>query len=264
MILKYTYRTLITFTSQVSAHNFMLRCTPYPCSFQKSLTHTSSVIPHCLTAKSRDTFGNIVETGYVADMHDAFMFESAGVIDVSNIREPEEANPLFRYPSTLTEPDDAIRHAAAEIGPIGGNTQRWIADMADMLQQRFTYASGMTDVTTTASQALAQGHGVCQDYAHIAIALCREAGIAARYVNGFMTGEGATHAWIEYHDGTTWQAYDPTNNREVDDTYIKIAHGRDFNDCSINRGRFSGVTNQDIKVSLMVEQLKRYRQEQII
>lgn len=264
MILKYTYRTLITFTSQVSAHNFMLRCTPYVCAFQRSLEHTTSIIPHCRTAQSIDTFGNIVHTGYIADQHEAFMFESTGVIETSLTRIPEVPSALFRYPSALTEPDERIKQVASELGQHNGDVTQWIGEMSAMLQQQFAYASGTTDVTTTASQALAQGHGVCQDYAHIAISLCREAGIAARYVNGFMTGEGATHAWIEYHDGTTWQAFDPTNNKAVDDTYIKIAHGRDFNDCSINRGRFNGITNQNINVTLMVERLKRYQQEQII
>lgn len=261
MILKYTYRTLITFSTQVSSHTFMLRCTPYANEYQRLIEHKTSVIPNCLLTRSNDTFGSILETGYVADMHDTFMFESTGIIEIGNNRSIEKVNPLFHYHSELTTPDVAIRDAARLIG-MDMSVTEWVMRLSDYLQGHFQYESGATNVKTTASEAFSLGKGVCQDYAHIAIAMCREVGIAARYVNGFMIGEGATHAWIEYHDGERWLGFDPTNNRPVDDTYIKIAHGRDFNDCSINRGRFNGIAEQNIKVTLMVEQLKKLPKEQ--
>lgn len=260
MILRYTYRTLITFSAEVSSHNFMLRCVPYPVDYQRVLTQSTSVIPHCTVVRSSDTFGNIVQTGYVADSHDAFMFESIGTIDVSKKRMPEVLNPLFKYPTVLTSLDADMLNVIKDIGAPVNGVDQWVTCLSDYLHSHLVYESGATSVTTTASQAFALGKGVCQDYTHIAIALCREVGIPARYVNGFMIGEGATHAWLEYYDGTVWQAYDPTNNRVVDDTYIKIAHGRDFDDCSINRGRFCGTAQQEIKVSLMVERVRKVSQ----
>lgn len=239
----------------------MLRCKPFCNSYQKIIRHQTSVIPNCKTTESKDAFGNVLLTGYVEDSHDVFMFESAGIVETSRDRTPELLNPLYCYPSTLTEPDDAIKDAVAAVGAVRNDYREWVEAMSEYLKEHFTYESGTTDVTTSAAMALAQGKGVCQDYAHIAISMCRYAGIAARYANGFMTGEGATHAWIEYYDGITWQSFDPTNNRIVDDTYIKIAHGRDFNDCSINRGRFNGMAEQTIKIKLMVEQLKRLPKE---
>ncbi|MBQ3671009.1 MAG: transglutaminase family protein, partial [Treponema sp.] len=99
--------------------------------------------------------------------------------------------------------------------------------------------------------------GVCQDYAHLFIALCREAGIVARYVCGMSKGEGATHAWAEFFvpDGEfraangqnasgTWYGIDPTRNKFTDDDYVILAVGRDFSDCQVDRGVFCGSVEQ--------------------
>lgn len=120
----------------------------------------------------------------------------------------------------------------------------------------FTYESGVTNVQTIASEALVIGKGVCQDFAHILISLCRKAGIPARYITGFMLGEGFTHAWIEYYADGFWYGFDPTHNRAIiNEGYIKLAHGRDYQDCSIDKGVFIGLAQQDLEVSLKVEEI---------
>ena len=122
----------------------------------------------------------------------------------------------------------------------------------ELLFNHFTYKTGSTTNQTTAEMALAQGCGVCQDYAHILIALCRQQGIPARYIAGFMIGEGATHAWVEVYVNGKWLGIDPTHNRIVDDLYIKLAEGRDFADCIIDRGLFNGVAQQSQYVEVKV------------
>jgi transglutaminase-like putative cysteine protease len=91
---------------------------------------------------------------------------------------------------------------------------------------------------------------VCQDFAHILIALCRLSGILARYAAGFPEGEGSTHAWVEYYEDGSWKAVDPTHNRLVETGYIKLSHGRNFGDCSIEKGIFSGIAEQNLNVQL--------------
>jgi len=124
----------------------------------------------------------------------------------------------------------------------------------ELLNRHFIYKSGSTSITTTAETALRQGCGVCQDYAHILIALCRQQGIPARYVAGFMIGEGVTHAWIEIYAAGKWLAIDPTHNRIVDELYIKLSSGRDFGDCIIDRGIFRGIAKQQQAVTVLVEE----------
>ena len=107
----------------------------------------------------------------------------------------------------------------------------------------------------TAGEAFALGCGVCQDYAHILIALCRAKGIAARYVAGMIFGEGATHAWVEIYDNGIWHGLDPTQNKRIDDGYIKLAQGRDSRDCQLNRGVFCGTAIQQQNIYVTLEDL---------
>lgn len=85
----------------------------------------------------------------------------------------------------------------------------------------------VTSLDTPASEIIKTHQGVCQDYAHLMIALCRLHDIPARYVCGFMEGEGETHAWVEVCDGNAWHGFDPTHNEEISCGYVKLAHGRD-------------------------------------
>ena len=123
------------------------------------------------------------------------------------------------------------------------------------VHRSLAYERFVTDNTTTAQQALLLGKGVCQDFAHLMIAACRSAGLPARYANGLVLGEGETHAWVEvWHDGV-WLAYDPTHDCRVDWDYVKLAHGRDVDDCPTNRGRFYGWTSELMTVNCKLEQL---------
>ncbi|MDO4428293.1 MAG: transglutaminase domain-containing protein [Atopobiaceae bacterium] len=91
-------------------------------------------------------------------------------------------------------------------------------------------------------EALAQGRGVCQDYAHVMLAVCRRLGMDARYIAGMLDGEGATHAWVEVHDERgVWVGLDPTHDRAAGDSYIVIGHGRDYRDTKIDIGLFTGA-----------------------
>ena len=114
----------------------------------------------------------------------------------------------------------------------------------DIFRSFFSYRSGATDVRTCAEDAIALGCGVCQDYAQLLLGLLRAAGIPARYVAGLFEGEGSTHAWVEYYDGSCWHGVDPTRNRRVAADSIKLSHGRDSGDCQVDRGTFKGGADQ--------------------
>ncbi|MDT5028867.1 MAG: hypothetical protein QOE61_5293, partial [Micromonosporaceae bacterium] len=104
---------------------------------------------------------------------------------------------------------------------------------------------GVTSVTTTAAQALAAGRGVCQDAAHIMIALCHLVGLPVRYVSGHLLGQGGTHAWVEVivPDGhrAIAVAYDPSRGRQTHRGYISVAVGRDYDDVAPTSGTYVGA-----------------------
>lgn len=152
---------------------------------------------------------------------------------------------VFLEATPLTTPDARLRSVAAGFDArrlrgleLGDAVMEWVFGA-------MSYAFGATAVHTTAAQALAGGRGVCQDYAHIMLAVCRMCGLPARYVSGHMLGEGGTHAWVEIlvPDHTTpgsgvAVAFDPTHNRRAGPTYITVAVGRDYRDVAPTSGSF--------------------------
>ena len=105
-----------------------------------------------------------------------------------------------------------------------------------------------------AEQAMAQGMGVCQDYAHILLSLCRLEGIPCRYAAGLLPGEGESHAWVDIYDGGCWTALDPTHDRRALDGYIRFSTGQDSAACSISRGIFRGFARQEQTIHAWVSE----------
>jgi transglutaminase-like putative cysteine protease len=131
------------------------------------------------------------------------------------------------------------------------------------VRERITYTSGATDVSTTAAQAWASMHGVCQDYTHATLSLLRAARVPARYVSGYLHTEapalgqtviGESHAWVEYWDGE-WHALDPTNDRAVGSAHVIVARGRDYADVPPLKGIYAGGHSEGLGVSVEITQL---------
>lgn len=124
--------------------------------------------------------------------------------------------------------------------------------------ERFKYSPEATTVTTHMEDVLKFGKGVCQDFAHVMLGLCRCLEIPARYVSGYiytrpgpegLRGAQASHAWCEvFLPGQGWQGLDPTNNCRVDENYIKVAVGRDYADITPVRGTYRGAGQREMVV----------------
>lgn len=119
------------------------------------------------------------------------------------------------------------------------------------LYDRFEYAPQSTRVDSPIDEALEARKGVCQDFAHILIALVRQVGIPCRYVSGYLfhhegadrSTESATHAWVEtYLPDIGWVGFDPTNNRLAEERHLQVAFGRDYADVPPTRGVFRGIS----------------------
>jgi transglutaminase-like putative cysteine protease len=138
----------------------------------------------------------------------------------------------------LTEADDALRQVASELA---GDDVGELADrMCSYVHDAFTYGHGATGVRTTAAEAWAGRVGVCQDMAHVMIAVCASLGVAARYVSGHLVGDGASHAWVEVFDPRRHQviSVDPTHARRTDLRYVVTAVGRDYLDVAPTTGTY--------------------------
>ncbi len=216
--LKFKYSMELKFSSPVSRHYFALRCVPGDSLRQKITVAECRVSPADYTSADKDGFGNLKISGSCRKLHDTFSYHVAGTAVVQGMTVQKcPLHPMYRYPSKYTEPGPGITAFAEKVSQKckrqGTETamERAVCAMHD-LYTRFQYIPGVTDIGTTAEQALMQGKGVCQDYAHIMIAVMRQMGIPARYVNGLMIGEGATHAWVEIYTDGGWYGLDPTND----------------------------------------------------
>jgi transglutaminase-like putative cysteine protease len=257
----YNYRWTVNFSHPVSRHSFLLRCTPSHNHFQRILSSSFSVF-HSRSGErvslflSEDCFGNIVYSGMINGEHDYFEVDTAGEIELVNEYALPDALPnhIFLYETNLTQAGDSINNLLREQKIDGGAAaaEKALA-LCAAAHGALSYSTGETGTGTSAEDALRKGCGVCQDFSHILIALLRKARIAARYITGFIEGEGATHAWVEYHDGVVWRALDPTHNKAIQSGYVKLSHGRDFADCSIERGVFTGVAVQTMEISVKVK-----------
>ena len=159
-----------------------------------------------------------------------------------------------------------IEHEAKDLIDRSCDLQRQVEQVMAFIFGNFQYAPGSTHVESDVAHVFEQKRGVCQDFAHMMIALCRVIGIPARYVSGYFFVEKAviggvddntaSHAWLEcFLPGIGWVGYDPTHNRRVDETYIKVAIGRDYVDVRPLAGTFRGAAVADMEVSVKVARL---------
>jgi transglutaminase-like putative cysteine protease len=138
------------------------------------------------------------------------------------------------------------------------------AVIAGWVRDRVAYVPGSTGVQTSAQEAWDQGQGVCQDIAHLTVALLREVGLPARYVSGYLYPKasarpgdevtGQSHAWVEYWTGG-WAACDPTNRASVGEQHVVVAAGRDYADVPPLKGIYHGAPRSTMEVSVLLTRL---------
>ena len=137
-------------------------------------------------------------------------------------------------------------------------------DLVNRMHRDFAYDSQATDVSTPVTEVMAKRRGVCQDFAHVAIAALRGLGLSARYVSGYLltrpppgrprlVGADASHAWLSvFVPDAGWYDFDPTNNLQPADEHITVAWGRDFSDVTPVRGVILGGGRHVVRVSVDV------------
>lgn len=254
--LHFLYRMDLHFERPVFDHYFVLRFVPGTDDVQKITVERQFVEPPAVGAVHTDGFGNQVFAGSIRENHSCFSYVVSGIAEVEQEnRREERLHPVFRYAGPLTQPDDALIHFYQQVCPWEASGLQRAVSLMHSLHGHFSYVPGSTGVQTSAADAWRKGSGVCQDYAHILITLCRLDGIPARYAAGMMLGEGASHAWAEIYADGRWTGLDPTNDCPVNNDYIKISNGRDYQDCAVDRGVFRGNTPQTQNVYVKVEEV---------
>jgi transglutaminase-like putative cysteine protease len=194
-----------------------------------------------------DTFGNRVLELEVSEADQLVSFETLMIVESESyerqrpIISPAEARHFLKH-TALTMPDTRITTVAQQLKASAKTEHDLAQRINDWVFGAMKYGNG-TNVKTTASRALEQGQGLCQDYSHIMLSICRTVGLPARYVSGHLLGEGGSHAWVEVvlpaAQGLQAVAFDPTNHCQPHLGYVTVAVGRDYADVSPTSGTFT-------------------------
>jgi transglutaminase-like putative cysteine protease len=228
----------------------------------------------------QDRFGNDVSFFTILPPHRALTVASrAQVISLASAadrsaagatRRDLAADPMvpmlydFAHASPSVVLGQRLRALLAEIGEPDEALGDWYLQAGSYVNTHFTYDTKATSVFTDVDEAVSGRAGVCQDFAHVLIGLCRLAGIPARYVSGYIfsaegvavLGAEASHAWCEaYLPPYGWLGFDPTNNRLADDRFVKLAIGRDYRDVSPVRGIYKGTSSASMDVNVAVQRI---------
>ena len=210
------------------------------------------------TTVRSDRFGNTVVEVRADAVDSAVEFESwamvrrVGTGGTVALAATASADPGLLRPTPLTRADRALARVARELGGPGGDPLAFAERVCTWARSALAYQWGVTSVRTTAAEALAGGVGVCQDYAHVMLAVCRAVGVPARYVSGHLVGEGGSHAWVEVvvpdpepdperPGATVAVAFDPTHDRRAGWGYVTVAVGRDYTDVAPTSGCYEGT-----------------------
>ncbi len=200
-----------------------------------------------LKRESTDKFGNRVIELEVNQVDQGVSFEVGMLIESdtqfeNHVSIAPDLAAYFLQQTPLTASDSSIYAVAAQLTAKSTTTYDLAQRISQWVFQVMHYQSGVTTVATTAGEVLTLRQGLCQDYAHLMLALCRAAQLPARYVSGHLLGKGGSHAWVEVflvmEHGLEPVAFDPTNNRRPHPGYITVAVGRDYRDVAPTSGSF--------------------------
>jgi transglutaminase-like putative cysteine protease len=186
-----------------------------------------------------DRFRNSVVRVQIPLVRERVEFQVRAVLRRERDGHPTDRVAWTSSPTPLTTPDDALRDTAMSLRHADvGDT---VTAMSHHIRNAFEYSHDVTSVRTTAAQAWQLRRGVCQDMAHVMLAMCAALDIPARYVSGHMVGDGASHAWVEVFDPIRRDvlAIDPTHDRFTDLRYITTATGRDYHDVAPTSGTYA-------------------------
>lgn len=268
------HRTEYHYASPVRGSINELHLQPVSNAEQSLESFELKVSPETRVRQYHDFYSNDVHHFEIADPHDRLVIESRSLVTTHEpLTLPPESRPASRrllkdvmkmgrcydfiQPSRYVDTDPQTWRLALDAVHNEDDVWQCSQQLMAFVHQHLTYKSNSTSVHTHMREVLTERQGVCQDFAHVLLGLCRTLQIPALYVSGYLATEtaSATHAWVEvFVPGHHWQPLDPTHNRQADETYVKIAVGRDYADVPPVRGTYKGTIDRKLTVDVKVQQ----------
>ncbi|UQX89226.1 transglutaminase family protein [Jatrophihabitans telluris] len=274
------HRTGYSYDGEVVSSFNEARMTPLSDSTQTTLESRVEISPPASVFRYRDYWGTQVTAFDIHSPHSELVVTSTSVVETA--LRPRALSSLAslgwgelgtdqvrdQFAEWLaftprTDPDGELSALARESAGTSAPADAAIA-CNEAIRAAMEYRLGATGVHTSGLQAWQERKGVCQDFAHVTLAMLRSLGVPCRYVSGYLhpkssaeigeTVAGESHAWVEWWDGE-WVGYDPTNGREVADQHVAVARGRDYDDVAPLKGIYSGPKSSGLGVVVEVTRL---------
>jgi transglutaminase-like putative cysteine protease len=296
MRLDIRYRTTFTYDGLVRESQNELRACPTTDARQSLVSYRVTTSPSARVTSFVDYWGTRVDAFGHRSPHVAMEVTAEATVET----EPQPMFSVASHRSMLDDPafrDEHVEYlvrsmhaawgerveaaAAAQVELAGPDTVSAVLALHRFVGSSLRYVPGSTEIGVAVDDVLARGEGVCQDFAHLAVSLCRSQGIPARYVSGYLFasdeatglqpsgGEAAvvvqTHAWFEAAvPGFGWLALDPTNQQPVGVQHVKIGHGRDYEDVQPLRGVFSGGAEARVEPKVEIRRLSVAEDQRLV
>jgi transglutaminase-like putative cysteine protease len=278
----YSVRHTTTFRYEPAVRESLMevRLQPRSDGEQRCLSFTLDVEPAANIMQYRDFTGNTVHHFDIAGSHTQVKVTAQSEVEVQSVGPARASNSgdwadldalvagddhwEMLLPSHFAQSSAPLEKLAKDLGcERRMNPLALLTELNETIYKLFAYVPNSTKVDSPIEEALQTRQGVCQDFAHIMIALVRRLRIPCRYVSGYMfhrdetekdrSLEGASHAWVEaLVPGLGWVAFDPTNNLVGGDRHIRVAIGRDYADVPPTRGVYKGEAQSELSVAVTV------------
>jgi transglutaminase-like putative cysteine protease len=277
MILEIQHETRLEYSEAVTESVAEVRMEPASDADQSCRSFHLALAPAAECHHYQDGFGNRVHHYNYLAAHDRVRVLAASIVETHpRVRVLTASTAIYPLDPEIVEleafdylafrgPVRATPRLAAlcqHLHPRDGmHLSEFIVQVMHYIKTHYEYARDVTDASSPVDDVLEKGKGVCQDFAHLMIALLRSFHVPARYVSGYIhrpNQESQSHAWCEaWLPDLGWLGFDPTNNQLVNEHFVKVAVGRDFTDVPPNKGIYRGKSSEAIFVRVETRTLER-------
>jgi transglutaminase-like putative cysteine protease len=265
------HRTRYTYISPVRDSFNDVRLQPMPIPEQTVESFLLKVLPAARLTHFKDFFSNWVNHFEIAEPHSYLVIEAQSRVKThppaplpeeklcprEKLGETRNVERCFDYLQSSRFVELSPEAWKLALDATVGIDDVWLAVLGVMkfVNGFLKYESNSTNVHTHMTEVVKDRRGVCQDFAHLMLGMCRALKIPARYVSGYLATEAAsaTHAWVEvFIPGYGWRGLDPTHNRQLSETYVKLGHGRDYGDVPPVSGDYRGTLERKMEVEVKI------------
>jgi transglutaminase-like putative cysteine protease len=266
------HRTRYDYAAPVRDSFNDVRLQPMPIPEQTVENFLLRILPAARLTHFKDFYSNWVNHFEIPESHNYLLIEAQSRVNTrplaplagegkicsfDKMREAPNIERCFDYLQASRYVEISPEAWRLALDATDGLDDAWLAALALMryVNGLLKYESNSTNVHTHMSEVLKNRRGVCQDFAHLMLGLCRALKIPARYVSGYLATEAAsaTHAWVEvFVPGHGWRGLDPTHNCQIGETYVKLGNGRDYADVPPISGNYRGTLERKMTVEVKI------------